>query len=85
MMNDSGFISHETSLGSPGHDGLKWLKPVRPGDRLFGTAEITDVRVSRSKPSLGFVTHIAKLTNDRKGRSICLEKHVHRQNAQRLP
>lgn len=31
MMNDSGFISHETSLGSPGHDGLKWLKPVRPG------------------------------------------------------
>jgi acyl dehydratase len=27
MMNDSGFISHETSLGSPGHDGLKWLKP----------------------------------------------------------
>ena len=64
MMNDSGFISHETSLGSPGHDGLKWLKPVRPGDRLFGTAEITDVRVSRSKPSLGFVAHIAKLTND---------------------
>jgi acyl dehydratase len=66
MMNDSGFISHETSLGSPGHDGLKWIKPVRPGDRLSGTAEITDVRISRSKPELGFVTHIAKLQNDAK-------------------
>ena len=43
MMNDSGFISHETSLGSPGLDGLKWLKPVRPGDRLSGTAEIIDI------------------------------------------
>jgi acyl dehydratase len=64
MMNDSGFISHETSLGSPGLDGLKWLKPVRPGDMLSGTAEITDVHVSRSKPELGFVSHIAKLRND---------------------
>jgi acyl dehydratase len=31
MMNDSGFISHETSLGSPGHDGLKWLKAGSAG------------------------------------------------------
>jgi acyl dehydratase len=64
MMNDSGFISHETSLGSPGLDGLKWLKPVHPGEKLFGSAEIIEVRVSRSKPHLGFVTHIAKLRNE---------------------
>ena len=64
MMNDSGFISHETSLGSPGLDGLQWLKPVRPGDRLSGTAEIIDMRISRSKPELGFVSHVAKLRND---------------------
>jgi acyl dehydratase len=64
MMNDSGFISPETSLGSPGHDGLKWLKPVRPGERLSGTAEITEVRISKSKPELGFVTHIATLRNE---------------------
>jgi acyl dehydratase len=64
MMNDSGFISPETSLGSPGHDGLKWLKPVRPGERLAGTAEITEVRLSKTKPDLGFVTHIATLRNE---------------------
>ena len=66
MTTDSGFISHQTSLGSPGHDGLKWLKLVRPNYRLSGSAEITDVRISRSKPELGFVTHIAKLQNDTK-------------------
>jgi hypothetical protein len=33
---------------------------------LFGTAEITDVRISRSKPELGFVTHVAKPQNDAK-------------------
>lgn len=64
MMNDSGFISPETSLGSPGHDGLKWLKPVRPGERLSGTAKISEVRISKSKPELGFVTHIATLRNE---------------------
>jgi acyl dehydratase len=64
MMNDSGFISYETSLGSPGLEGLQWLKPVRPGDRLSGTAEIVDMRISRSKPELGFVSHVARLLND---------------------
>src|ERR1043166_3469896 len=33
------FISVETTLGSPGHEEMKWLKPVRPGDRLHGRLE----------------------------------------------
>ena len=28
------FISHVASLGSPGVDELRWLKPVRPGDTI---------------------------------------------------
>ena len=63
MMLRSGFVSAETSLGSPGHEGLKWLKPVRPGDRLSGKVEITEVRMSRSRPEIGFVTAIATLRN----------------------
>jgi acyl dehydratase len=61
MMLESGFISPETGLGSPGHEGLKWLKPVRPGDRLRGMIEVADVRISRSRPEIGFVTTIATL------------------------
>jgi acyl dehydratase len=63
MMLRSEFISAETSLGSPGLDGLKWLMPVRPGDRLTGTVEVTNVRISRSKPGIGFVTTVARLRN----------------------
>lgn len=29
--------------GSPGVDELRWLRPVRPGDELFGHAEIIGV------------------------------------------
>ena len=30
------FLCHETTLGSPGHEGMIWTTPVRPGDRLSG-------------------------------------------------
>lgn len=61
-MMHKGFICSQTSLGSPGME-FKWLKPVRPGDRLTGRVEVEEVRVSRSKPGLGFVTNVATLTN----------------------
>jgi acyl dehydratase len=42
---------------------LPYSRAPSVADRLSGTAEIKDVRISRSKPELGFVTHIAKLQN----------------------
>jgi acyl dehydratase len=63
LMLRSEFIAAETSLGSPGADGLRWLLPVRPGDCLSGTVEVTGVRISRSKPGIGFVTTMARLRN----------------------
>jgi acyl dehydratase len=38
------------SMGSPGVDELRWLKPVRPGDTLTVRIEVLEVRSSRSKP-----------------------------------
>lgn len=38
------------SLGSPGVDELRWLKPVRPGDTLTVRTEVLAVTPSRSKP-----------------------------------
>lgn len=58
-----GFICMETSMGSPGHDELRWLKPVRPGDRLTGRVEVLDVKISKSRPEMGFVNNVATLTN----------------------
>jgi acyl dehydratase len=43
------------SLGSPGVDELRWLRPVRPGDRLRVRIEVLEVVPSRSKPDRGLV------------------------------
>ncbi len=43
----------QASLGSPGVDELRWLKPVFPGDRLTMRGMILDTTPSRSKPDLG--------------------------------
>lgn len=43
------------SLGSPGIDALRWLKPVYPGDTLRCEGEILEVKPSRSKPDMGSV------------------------------
>lgn len=45
----------EASVGSPGIDELRWLKPVRPGDTLRVTVKVLDVRRSTSKPDRGVV------------------------------
>ena len=43
----------QASLGSPGVDDLRWLKPVYPGDRLTMRGTVIDKTPSRSKPDLG--------------------------------
>lgn len=49
------FISTTSALGSPGVDQLRWLLPVRPGDRLRVRVTIQEVRRSSSKPDRGVV------------------------------
>lgn len=43
----------QASLGSPGIDELRWLKPVYPGDTLRCETEIVDKRASQSRPEMG--------------------------------
>jgi acyl dehydratase len=55
MMFD-GFIGRTASLGSPGIGELRWLAPLRPGDDLTLDVDVTEARVSRSRPETGIVT-----------------------------
>jgi len=55
MMVD-GFMGHAASLGSPGVDEVRWLAPLRPGDDLLLDVEVTEARVSKSRPETGIVT-----------------------------
>ncbi len=43
------------SLGSPGVDELRWLRPVRPGDTLRATVQVVEQRPSGSKPDRGII------------------------------
>ena len=57
------YVSHVASLGSPGVDALRWLKPVRPGDTLSVRVTIVDTKRSRSKPDRGFVRTSVEVFN----------------------
>ena len=54
MMCDS-YMLDSASLGSPGIDNLKWLKPVRPGDTIRAQRTTLGVRASASRPEMGLV------------------------------
>jgi acyl dehydratase len=62
MMVD-GFLSNSTSLGSPGVDEVRWIKPVRGGDTLSVTTTIMDVKPSSSKLDRGVVWTEWRATN----------------------
>lgn len=57
MMVD-GYLRDSSSLGSPGVDEVRWLKPVRAGDTLTVTTTVLDARVSASKADRGVVFSI---------------------------
>jgi len=50
-----GMLRHSSSLGSPGLENLKWLKPVYPGDVLSLRHTILDSRALRKRPDTGMV------------------------------
>lgn len=57
------YLSPASSLGSPGIDELRWVRPVRPGDLLTLRATVRDARLSRSKSDRGLVTTGIELVN----------------------
>ena len=57
------YLSSVASLGSPGIDELRWLAPVRPGDRLRLRLTVLDTRRSRSDPRRGIVRTLAEMFN----------------------
>jgi acyl dehydratase len=48
-----GLLERAAAMGSPGIDELRWLKPVRPGDRLEARVEVIGTRPSKSKQDRG--------------------------------
>ena len=56
-------LKDAVSLGSPGSDELRWLKPVRPGDTLRARFTIVEAIPSRSKPDRGVLKTFTEMVN----------------------
>ena len=60
-----GLLLDTASMGAPGIEEVKWLKPVRPGDSITVRGSVRGARTSQSKPDRGFVTFFWEVFNDR--------------------
>ena len=60
------YLPGPASLGSPGVDELRWLKPVRPGDVLSARITVHQVKPSRSKPDRGVLFSFCEMVNQNK-------------------
>jgi len=60
-----GYIRQTVSLGSPGIDNIRWLKPVRPGDTLTYSRIVLESRASTTRKGVGLVKHRWEALNQR--------------------
>lgn len=65
-----GLMGSSASMGSPGLDGVRWLRPLRAGDTLRVRYLTTQVKASGSKPDRGVVWSKWTATNQH-GEEIC--------------
>ncbi|PCE24905.1 dehydratase [Paraburkholderia acidicola] len=49
-------LADSTSMGSPGIDEIRWIKPVRVGDTITLKNSVLDKRVLESRPDRGLVS-----------------------------
>jgi acyl dehydratase len=59
-----GFILDSSSMGSPGVDEVRWLKPLRPGTHIRIRSTVLDTRASNSRPEMGLVKFQFEVLDD---------------------
>lgn len=59
------FLLNTRSIGSPGVEKLRWIKPVCVNDRLKVAAKIISARKSKSNPSMGIVNYKVDVLNQK--------------------
>ncbi len=57
------YLLQSSSMGSPGIDALRWLKPVRPGDTISVVRKTLEARKSVSKPDRGLIKSLWEVSN----------------------
>ncbi len=57
------YLLEAASVGSPGVENIRWMKPVRPGDTLRVRLQILEARPLQSKPGVGLVKNSREVFN----------------------
>ncbi len=68
-----GLLSHYHSEGSPGLERIRFLMPVRPGDRLTARYTVLEAAPSASRPQIGKVRAKSELINQRGEVTVSVE------------
>lgn len=64
MMCDE-YLLEAASLGSPGLENIRWIKPVFPGDTLHVRSVVLEARPMDSKPHVGLLRTRWEMLNQR--------------------
>jgi acyl dehydratase len=59
-----GFILNSSSMGGPGIDEVRWLKPLRPGTQIRVRATVLETRASGSRPQMGLVKFLFEVIDE---------------------
>jgi acyl dehydratase len=62
-----GFLLDSTSMGGPGVEDVRWLKPLRPGTQIRIRKTVLDTRASKSRPHMGLVKFRFEMIDERDG------------------
>ena len=57
------FLQHTSSLGSPGLENVKWLKPVFPGDTLRLQSTVLETKPMGKRPDVGMTRNLWEMSN----------------------
>lgn len=60
-----GFVNKSHSMGAPGVDEVRWLKPLRPNTRVCVRATVLETRAPKSRSDFGFVKCLFEMLDER--------------------
>jgi len=63
MLTD-GFVLNSSSMGAPGVEEVRWLKPLRPGTRIRVRSTVLETRASKSRPDMGLVKMLHEMLDE---------------------
>ena len=67
------FLNNTSSLGSTGLEGIKWLKPVFPGDVLHLQSTVLETKPMSKRPDVGMTRNLWEMSKQNGDKVLQME------------